>query len=45
MPYLFPHEGLFAVGVGALIVALLVARVALARRGARPPERRDEPEA
>lgn len=38
MPYLFPYEELFAVGVGVLIVGLLLARVKLARRRGRSPE-------
>jgi hypothetical protein len=32
MPYPFPHEDLFLVAVGALIVGLLLLRVRLARR-------------
>ena len=33
-PYVFPHEGIFAVGVGVLIVGLLLFRFGLARRRA-----------
>lgn len=36
MPYLFPYENLFMYGVGAAIVGLLILRVGLARRRARP---------
>ncbi len=32
MPYVFPHEGVFALGVGVLIVGLLLFRFLLARR-------------
>lgn len=32
MPYVFPHEDLFVLGVGVLIVGLLFARFGLARR-------------
>ena len=32
MPYVFPHEGVFALGVGALIAGLLLFRFGLARR-------------
>jgi len=31
-PYVFPHEGIFAIGVGVLIVGLLLVRFGLARR-------------
>ena len=32
MPYVFPHEGVFALGVGVLIAGLLLLRRGLARR-------------
>jgi uncharacterized membrane protein YidH (DUF202 family) len=32
VPYVFPHEGLFVLGVGLVIVGLLVVRAGLARR-------------
>ena len=32
MPYLFPHEGLFVLGISVVIVGLLVVRFGLARR-------------
>lgn len=32
MPYVFPYEKLFVLGVGVLILGLLVVRVRLARR-------------
>lgn len=32
VPYVFPHEGIFAIGVGVLIVGLLLLRFGLARR-------------
>ena len=32
MPYVFPHEGVFALGVGVLIAGLLLLRCGLARR-------------
>ena len=32
MPYVFPHEGVFALVVGVLIIGLLIARVRVARR-------------
>nr|MBI3613959.1 hypothetical protein [Nitrospirota bacterium] len=32
MPYVFPHENLFVLGVGGLILGLLAVRVWLARR-------------
>ena len=32
MPYVFPHEGLFVLGVSVVIVGLLLVRVGLARR-------------
>ncbi len=32
MPYVFPHEGLFVLGIGVVIVGLLVVRFGLARR-------------
>lgn len=32
LPYVFPHEDLFALAVGALIVGLLLFRFHLARR-------------
>ena len=32
MPYVFPHEGVFALGVGVLIAGLLLLRGGLARR-------------
>lgn len=43
MPYLLPHEDLFAAGVAALIVALLAVRAAVARRRGRPPAGGTEP--
>jgi hypothetical protein len=36
MPYVFPYEDLFIYGVGALVVGLLILRVSLVRRRARP---------
>ena len=32
MPYVFPYEGVFALGVGVLIAGLLLLRCGLARR-------------
>ncbi len=32
LPYVFPHEGLFVLGIGVVIVGLLVVRFGLARR-------------
>ena len=32
MPYVFPHEGVFALGVGLLIAGLLLLRCGLTRR-------------
>jgi len=40
MPYLMPHEDVFLIGIGVLIAVLLVLRIYLARRGARPPRDR-----
>ena len=41
MPYLFPHEDLFVLGIGTLIVGLLLVRVGLARIRHRRSERSD----
>jgi hypothetical protein len=38
VPYLFPHEDLFIVGVSALIAGLLVLRIRLIRRRRGHPE-------
>jgi hydrogenase-4 membrane subunit HyfE len=48
MPYFFPHEHLFVVGISVLILGLLVIRVRLARRRREqavtsPEQRADEP--
>lgn len=32
MPYVFPHEGVFALGVGVVIAGLLLFRFGLSRR-------------
>lgn len=32
MPYVFPHENEFMIGVGILIVALLIVRFVIAHR-------------
>jgi len=39
LPYVFPHEGPFALAVGALIIGLLLFRFRLARRRDDPPDR------
>jgi len=38
-PYVFPHEGIFAIVVGVLIVGLLLVRFGLARRSKDSAER------
>ncbi len=43
MPYLFPYENLFVLGVSLLIVALLLARFRLARSRRRRPTTRGGP--
>lgn len=39
MPYVFPHEGVFALVVGLLIIGLLLFRFGLARRRDDRPDR------
>ncbi|MFQ5992009.1 MAG: hypothetical protein ACE5NA_06185 [Nitrospiraceae bacterium] len=41
MPYVFPNEDLFVGAIGLLIVALLIYRVAIARRRRRNATRSD----
>jgi hypothetical protein len=44
MPYLFPYENVFILGVGMLIVGLLALRIRVARRRRRPsggPDKKD----
>ncbi|MEW6543267.1 MAG: hypothetical protein AB1411_06600 [Nitrospirota bacterium] len=44
MPYVFPYEEAFVVGVGALIAGLLLFRIAVARKRARESARSDRTE-
>lgn len=39
LPYVFPREGVFALGIGVLIIGLLLFRFSLARRRDDRPDR------